>query len=90
MVFSDSFCVGCSTVNCVSPHLITLIYIPWIIADIIVGLVWRLLVIPDYGLLSGITQNPAIFPPDGHLHPHRRAAPPLVWRFPAGALPWSI
>jgi ABC-type sugar transport system permease subunit len=44
---------------------ITLIYIPWVIADIIAGLVWRLLVVPDYGLLSGITQNPALFPPDG-------------------------
>jgi multiple sugar transport system permease protein len=44
---------------------ITLIYIPWVIADIIVGMVWRLLVVPEYGLLSGITQNPALFPPDG-------------------------
>lgn len=44
---------------------ITLLFIPWIIADIIVGLVFRLLVVPDYGLLSGILQNPAIFPPDG-------------------------
>jgi len=44
---------------------ITLIYIPWVIADIIAGLVWRLLVVPDYGLLSGITQNPALFPPKG-------------------------
>jgi multiple sugar transport system permease protein len=44
---------------------ITLIFIPWVIADIIAGIVWRLLVVPDYGLLSGITQNPAFFPPDG-------------------------
>lgn len=44
---------------------ITLIYIPWVIADIIVGLVWRLLVVPDYGLLSAITQNPTLFPPEG-------------------------
>ncbi|MFN8495800.1 MAG: sugar ABC transporter permease [Caldilineaceae bacterium] len=44
---------------------ITLLYIPWVIADIIAGLVWRLLVVPDYGLLSGITQNPAFFPPKG-------------------------
>jgi len=44
---------------------ITLLFIPWIIADIIVGLVFRLLVIPDYGLLSGFLQNPSIFPPNG-------------------------
>ncbi|MFN3981477.1 MAG: carbohydrate ABC transporter permease, partial [Caldilinea sp.] len=44
---------------------VTLLFIPWIIADIIVGIVFRLLVVPDYGLLSGILQNPAIFPPSG-------------------------
>ncbi len=48
-----------------SEFYITLLFIPWIIADIIVGIVFRLLVVPDYGLLSGILQNPAIFPPDG-------------------------
>ena len=35
------------------------------VADIIAGMVFRLLVVPDYGLLSGILQNPAIIPPDG-------------------------
>ncbi|MCP4166498.1 MAG: sugar ABC transporter permease [Chloroflexi bacterium] len=44
---------------------ITLLFIPWIIADIITGMVFRLLVTPDYGLLSGILQNPEIFSPDG-------------------------
>jgi ABC-type sugar transport system permease subunit len=44
---------------------ITLLFIPWIIADILAGLVFRLLVLPDYGLFSGILQNPALFPPDG-------------------------
>ena len=44
---------------------ITLLFIPWVIAQIIVGLVFRLLVVPDYGLLAGIFQNPALFPPDG-------------------------
>lgn len=56
---------------------ITLLYIPWIIADIIVGLVWRLLVAPDYGILSGITQNPAIFPPNGLSI--LTAVPPRPW-----------
>ncbi|MGC8781793.1 MAG: carbohydrate ABC transporter permease [Anaerolineae bacterium] len=44
---------------------ITLLFIPWILADIIVGAVFRLLVLPDYGLFSGILQNPALFPPRG-------------------------
>ena len=44
---------------------VTLLFIPWIIADIIVGIVFRLLVMPDYGLLTGVLQNPALFPPNG-------------------------
>ncbi len=44
---------------------ITLLFIPWIIADIIAGLVFRLLVMPEYGLFSGVLQNPELFPPDG-------------------------
>ncbi|MBT3187558.1 MAG: sugar ABC transporter permease [Anaerolineae bacterium] len=44
---------------------ITLLFIPWVIAQIIVGLVFRLLVVPNYGLLSGIFGNPELFPPDG-------------------------
>ncbi len=44
---------------------ITLLFIPWIIADVIAGLVFRLLVTPDYGLFSGILQNPALIPPNG-------------------------
>jgi ABC-type sugar transport system permease subunit len=44
---------------------ITLLFIPWIIADIIAGLVFRLLVIPEYGVLNNILGNPNIFPPSG-------------------------
>jgi len=44
---------------------LTLLFIPWVIADILAGLVFRLLVTPDYGLLSGILQNPALIPPNG-------------------------
>lgn len=44
---------------------VTLLFIPWIIADVIAGLVFRLLVTPDYGLFSGILQNPALIPPNG-------------------------
>jgi multiple sugar transport system permease protein len=56
---------------------ITLLFIPWIIADIIVGIVFRLLVIPDYGLLTGFLGNPAIFPPDGLSV--LTAVPPQPW-----------
>jgi multiple sugar transport system permease protein len=44
---------------------VTLLFIPWIIADIIVGLIFRLLVTPTYGLLTPILANPNIIPPDG-------------------------
>jgi ABC-type sugar transport system permease subunit len=44
---------------------ITLLFIPWTIADLLAGMVFRLLVVPDYGLLAGILQNPALFPPNG-------------------------
>jgi ABC-type sugar transport system permease subunit len=44
---------------------ITLLFIPWIIADIIGGMVFRLLVAPDYGLFSGILAQPNILAPEG-------------------------
>ncbi len=44
---------------------ITLLFIPWVIADIIAGLVFRLLVVPQYGLLTGFLENPQFFPPSG-------------------------
>jgi multiple sugar transport system permease protein len=56
---------------------ITLLFIPWIIADILVGLIFRLMVVPDYGLLSGILQNPSLFPPDGLSV--LTAVPPKTW-----------
>ena len=61
---------------------ITLLFIPWIIADIIAGVVFRLLVLPDYGLFSGILQNPALFPPAGLSILTADAAKPLVAGFP--------
>ncbi|MCO6449604.1 MAG: sugar ABC transporter permease [Caldilineales bacterium] len=44
---------------------ITLLFIPWIIADIITGMVFRLLVVPDYGLLTGFLQNPSFLTGEG-------------------------
>ena len=56
---------------------IPLLFIPWIIADLLVGLIFRLMVVPDYGLLSGILQNPNIIPPDGLSV--LTAVPPKPW-----------
>lgn len=44
---------------------VTLLFIPWIIADIVVGLMFRLLVTPTYGLLTPVLGNPELFPPRG-------------------------
>lgn len=44
---------------------ITLLFIPWILADIIAGAIFRLMVLPDYGLFSGILQQPGILGPNG-------------------------
>ncbi len=48
-----------------SGFYLTLLFIPWIIADILAGIVFRLLVVPDYGVLSGILGDPSLFPPKG-------------------------
>jgi len=48
-----------------SGFYLTLLFIPWILADILAGIVFRLLVVPDYGVLSGILGNPNLFPPKG-------------------------
>lgn len=48
-----------------SGFYLTLLFIPWTTADILAGMVFRLLVYPDYGALAGILQNPQLFPPNG-------------------------
>lgn len=40
---------------------VTLIFIPWVLSDVIAGIVWRLFVVPDYGLFAPFFANPAIF-----------------------------
>ena len=44
---------------------LTLIFIPWVLSDVIVGLIFRLYIVPDYGLLSGFFATPGLFGPDG-------------------------
>ncbi len=73
-----------------SGFYLTLLFIPWILADIIVGVVFRLMVLPDYGLFSGILQNPALFPPNGLSILTADAAAPLVAGFPFPPAPAMI
>ncbi|MBM4458388.1 MAG: sugar ABC transporter permease [Chloroflexi bacterium] len=69
---------------------ITALFIPWILADIIAGVVFRLLVLPDYGLFSGILQNPALFPPRGLSVLTADAARPWFGDFPFPPSPAMI
>lgn len=61
---------------------LTMIFIPWILADLVVGVVFRLLVLPDYGLFSGILQDPSLFPPKGISVLTADAARPWIEGFP--------
>jgi ABC-type sugar transport system permease subunit len=69
---------------------ITLLFIPWILADLIAGVVFRLLVLPDYGLFSGILQNPALFPPTGLSVLTANAPRPWIGSFPFPPSPAMI
>jgi ABC-type sugar transport system permease subunit len=40
---------------------LTFIFIPWVLSDVIVGLIFRLYIVPDYGLLAGFFANPTLF-----------------------------
>lgn len=55
----------------------TLLFIPWVLSAIIGGEIFRLLVLPTYGVLSGVLQNPTLFPPNGLSV--LTAAPPHSW-----------
>jgi ABC-type sugar transport system permease subunit len=71
---------------------ISLIFIPWVIADIIAGLVFGLLVVPDYGLFSPFLSSAALFPPDGLSIPSDPA--PRSWipgfPFPPAPAMWYL
>ncbi len=56
---------------------ITLLFIPWVLSDIIGGEIFRLLVLPTYGVLSGFLRNPNLFPPNGLSV--LTASPPTPW-----------
>ncbi len=49
-----------------SPLYITVIFVPWVLSDVVVGLMFRLFIVPDYGLFSSFFANPDLFgPPNG-------------------------
>lgn len=66
---------------------ITLLFIPWIIADIIAGLVFRLLVVPQDGLFTGFLEIPQLFLPSGISVLTDNRPYTLVWRFPISPIP---
>lgn len=69
---------------------LTLLFIPWVLADIIVGLIFGLLVVPEYGLLSPILSNPALFPPKGINIPSDPAPRPWIAGFPFPPAPAMV
>jgi ABC-type sugar transport system permease subunit len=69
---------------------LTLLFIPWILADILAGIVFRLLVVPDYGVLSGILGNPDLFPPNGLSILTAPRPSPLIGEFPFPPSPAMI
>jgi ABC-type sugar transport system permease subunit len=69
---------------------ITLLFIPWIIADIIGGMVFRLLVAPDYGLFAGILEQPNIFSAEGISILTASRPKPWIGEFPFPPAPAMI
>ncbi len=60
-----------------SGFFITLLFIPWVLSQIIVGFIFRLMVAPDYGIFTGFLMDPARFPPNGLSV--LTAVPPRPW-----------
>lgn len=60
-----------------SGFFITLLFIPWVLSQIIVGFMFRLMVAPDYGIFTGFLMDPARFPPNGLSV--LTAVPPTPW-----------
>jgi ABC-type sugar transport system permease subunit len=48
-----------------SGFYLTVIFVPWVLSDVIAGLIFRLFVVPDYGLLSPFFASPIFGSPDG-------------------------
>ena len=48
-----------------SGFFITLLFIPWVLSQIIVGFMFRLMVAPDYGIFTEFFMDSTRFPPNG-------------------------
>lgn len=70
-----------------SPLYLTLIFVPWVLSDVIVGLIFRLYVVPDYGLLSGIFASPFFGDPNGISILTTPAVKPLISGMPFPSAP---
>ncbi|MGQ9815178.1 MAG: carbohydrate ABC transporter permease, partial [Candidatus Roseilinea sp.] len=73
-----------------SPLYITVIFVPWVLSDVVVGLIFRLFIVPDYGLFSAFFANPAIFPPKGVSILTTPAAPAIISGVPFPPAPALI
>lgn len=73
-----------------SPLYITVIFVPWVLSDVVVGLIFRLFIVPDYGLFSAFFANPAIFPPRGVSILTTPAAPAIISGVPFPPAPALI
>ena len=69
---------------------LTLLFIPWVIADIIAGLVWGLLIVPGYGTFSPFLSNTTLFPPNGISIGSDPPPPQLISGFPFPPAPAMI
>ena len=65
-----------------SPLYITLIFVPWVLSDVVAGVIWRLFVVPDYGLFSPLFATPGLFGPRGISVLTSPAAPPIIGDVP--------
>lgn len=69
---------------------ITALFIPWVLADLLSGMIFRLLVLPDYGLFAGVLQNPELFPPKGLSILTATSPEPWIGTFPFPPAPAMI
>jgi len=75
-----------------SGFFITILFVPWVLSQVIVGFMFRLMVAPEYGVFTGFLMDPARFPPNGLSV--LTAVPPTPWipgfPFPPAPAMWLL